>query len=174
MVACAFSSSRGKRKITKLWVEPLVGDLIKSSLSSYFWVPELIQSFRPVLPALLKELPWRWIAWHGVPNCHNFSNQLFEPSFCGISSGAFLRTLNLDKLWSEPSLQIYHWEHFSGLWISNDKTVNKPSHCEHHWPYPPIIRMAYALGDSPVQKPAEIAPSTLSSSHYPLWTTGLK
>lgn len=153
MVACAFSSSRGKRKITKLWVERLIGDLTKSLLNSYFCFPELIQSFRHVLPALLKELTWRWIVWHMVPNCHIFSNQLFEPSCCGISLGAFLRTLNLDKLRSEPSLQVYHREHSSGLWISSNRTVNKLSHCEHRWPYPPIIRMAYALGDSPVQKP---------------------
>lgn len=51
----------------------------------------------------------------------------------GYIIGSTSRDSELGYLWSEPSLLVYHREHSSGLWISSDRTVNKPSHCEHHW-----------------------------------------
>lgn len=161
-------------KITKLWVEPLVGALTKSSLSSHLllsWAHSVLQACSP---SIAEGANLKMDSMACGTQLPHLQWSIIWALLLGYIIGSTSQDSELGYLWSEPSFQVYHREHSSDLWISSDRTVKKSSHCEHHWRYPPIIRLAYALGDSSVQKPAGIAPPTLSSSHYPLWTTGLK
>lgn len=153
-------------KITKLWVEPLVGALTKSSLSSHLllsWAHSVLQACSP---SIVEGANLKMDSMACGTQLPHLQQSIIRALLLGYNIGSTSQDSELGYLWSEPSLQVYHREHSSGLWLSSDRTINKPSHCEHHW--------RICSGDSPVQKPAGTAPSTLSSSRYPLWTTGLK
>lgn len=115
MVACAFNFSRGKRKITKFWIEPLVGDLTKSSLSLYLlhsWAHSVLQACSP---GIFEGVNLKMDSMACGTQLPHLQQSIIWALLLGYIIGSTSQDSEFGYLWSEPSLQVYHREYSSGL-----------------------------------------------------------